>query len=254
MPASSGDVDALIPSLEALAEILRDDPQMCKDPRLAPILASLSASATAGEALPEAPPASPVRATDASALSAGAVSPPAATAAAESPAAPATSGPGCYLVATEEQQGTLFAWWSETPVEGAIAFMKPRKNVPKFKYNQRGGKNELVRGMRGPLVKNYYRGWCDFIKNYVKAFDGSLILYPPPGVFPAGTLDVGVFLSMENLSVKKLKPNEEIGTVCGVRAVCAADPSLSMFDSISSMATAMFLDKGNNAGASMSLQ
>lgn len=257
MPASSGDVDALLPSLSTLAEILRENPRMCKDPRLAPLLASFAASAALGETLPEPPTEAAKPATDASAQSPERVPPPAASAAAAEAAgasSPPATGPGCYLFASDEQQGTLYAWWSETPIEGAIAFMSPRKSVPKFKYNARGGKNELVRGMRGPLVKNYYRGWCDFLKNYVKAYDGSVILFPPPGAFPAGSLDVGIFCNMEDQSVKKLQANEEVATLQGVRAICSADPSLSMFNGISSMTTPMFLDKGSNAGHSMSLQ
>ena len=83
---------------------------------------------------------------------AGAAAAPAAEAAGAAPA-----GRGCYLVRTEENSGTLYACWSETVVEGAIAYTSPRKAVPKFKFNQRGGKNELKRGLGGPLIKNYYQ-------------------------------------------------------------------------------------------------
>jgi hypothetical protein len=36
---------------------------------------------------------------------------------------------GCYLTFGVESHGTLFVHWSETPIEGAIAFFAPRKNV-----------------------------------------------------------------------------------------------------------------------------
>ena len=44
---------------------------------------------------------------------------------------------GCYLTFDAASQGTLFVHWSETPIEGAIAFFAPRKNVPGFKVAAR---------------------------------------------------------------------------------------------------------------------
>ena len=41
----------------------------------------------------------------------------------------------------------MFLNWSDEPVEGALAFVKPGKKVPGFKFKQHGGKSELVREM-----------------------------------------------------------------------------------------------------------
>ena len=183
---------------------------------------------------------------------AGAAAAPAAEAAGAAPA-----GRGCYLVRTEENSGTLYACWSETVVEGAIAYTSPRKAVPKFKFNQRGGKNELKRGLGGPLIKNYYQGWAEFVKNYVKAFDGSLILYPPLAAAEAsspGALDVGLFLLQADQRVKKIAANELVETVDGVQAVAATNFNASVFPDGITVATPLFLEKGNAQGASIALQ
>ena len=50
---------------------------------------------------------------------------------------------GCYLTFGTESQGTLFVHWSETEVEGAIAFFAPRKKVPGFKFKQNGGRSQV---------------------------------------------------------------------------------------------------------------
>ena len=166
-------------------------------------------------------------------------------------AAPAETTRGCYLLATEENSGTLYAWWSETAVEGAIAFMCPRKPVPKFKFSAKGGKNELTRGMRGPMVKNYYAGVAQFVKDYVRAFDGSVVLQAPPG---AEAMDVGIFLLRADQSVAKLAAGELVPSLEGVKAVVAADFNCMDFQGIESMSPANFLDKGTQVGSSISFQ
>lgn len=58
-------------------------------------------------------------------------------------------GRRCYLTFGAESHGTLFVHWSAEPVEGALAFFAPRKNVPGFKFKQNGGRSELIREMSG---------------------------------------------------------------------------------------------------------
>ena len=174
--------------------------------------------------------------------------------AAATPAAEVAGGRGCYLVCTEENSGTLYACWSETAIEGALAYTCPRKAVPKFKFNQRGGKNELKRGLGGPLIKNYYQGWAEFVKNYVKVFDGNLTMFPPATASPPGSLDVGVFLLQADQRVKKIAANELIDTVEGVQAVAATNFNASIFPDGITVATPLFLEKGNAQGASIALQ
>lgn len=65
-------------------------------------------------------------------------------------------------------QGTLFINWSETPVDGALAYFKPNKTVPKFKFTTNGGKSELIRNIQGPQIKRYFQ---------VLLFTGAMYAY-----------------------------------------------------------------------------
>ena len=66
-------------------------------------------------------------------------------------------GSGCYLTFSTASQGSLFTNYSEAPIEGALAYFKPGKPVPKFKFTQNGGKSELIRTIQGPNIKRYYQ-------------------------------------------------------------------------------------------------
>lgn len=66
-------------------------------------------------------------------------------------------GSGCYLTFSPASQGTLFINWSETPVDGALAFFRPNKTVPKFKFTTNGGRSELIRTIQGPQIKRYFQ-------------------------------------------------------------------------------------------------
>ena len=68
----------------------------------------------------------------------------------------------------------MFTQWSREPVPGALAYFAPGKPVPDFKYRG-GGRSELIRGMRGPLVKRYYQGWSQFVK-LARDWDARLVL------------------------------------------------------------------------------
>jgi len=83
---------------------------------------------------------------------------------------------GCYLTSETASGGSLFINWTKEKVEGAIAYFKPKKKVPGFKFTQKGGKEELTRGCESTEMKNYYIGVCNFVK-MCKEFDGDLVLF-----------------------------------------------------------------------------
>jgi len=87
-----------------------------------------------------------------------------------------TIGTGCYLTYETASSGSLFINWKEQAVDGAIAYFKPKKTVPKFKFIQKGGKDELTRGCESTEMKNYYSGVCNFVK-ICKEFDGDFIQF-----------------------------------------------------------------------------
>ena len=52
-------------------------------------------------------------------------------------------GSGCYLIADEMDQGTLYTHWSKAAVAGALAFFTPEKEVPEFKFKSSQAKRAL---------------------------------------------------------------------------------------------------------------
>jgi hypothetical protein len=69
----------------------------------------------------------------------------------------------------------MYVTWSRVPVPGSLAFVRPGKPVPDHKYKTKQGKSELKRGIFGPLVKNYYAGWAEFVK-LAKDWKGQLVV------------------------------------------------------------------------------
>jgi hypothetical protein len=84
-------------------------------------------------------------------------------------------GMGCYLTFSEASQGTLFINWKKEPLEGALAYFKPGKSIPGFKFKQNGGKSELKRQCGGLFKKNLHNGWCSFLK-MCKETKGTFVL------------------------------------------------------------------------------
>jgi len=86
-------------------------------------------------------------------------------------------GAGCYLYSTEENGGTVYLQWSKVPINDALAYLNCRKATPGFKFTTKGGKSELKRGLRGPLIKNYYQAWCEFVRLGVQQ-EADIVLLP----------------------------------------------------------------------------
>lgn len=82
---------------------------------------------------------------------------------------------GCYLTFDSASSGSLFINWKKQKMDGAIAYFKPKKTVPNFKFTAGGGKSELTRNCESTEMKNYYTGLCNFVK-MCKDFDGTLVL------------------------------------------------------------------------------
>jgi hypothetical protein len=175
--------------------------------------------------------------------------------------------------------------YSNTP-QGALAFTSPGREVPKFKFSTNGGKSEIVRGIgaRGSRVAGvYYHGWLDFLRNYVKGFDGSLVLLAPTeatsasggeaeassacsssssspyddgaaaATAPSGPVDVGVFLHMgEGKRVKALRAHEPLDDLAGVDGVAVGTSGATAYAGIE-MTSTIFAEKGKEFGASVLL-
>ena len=121
-----------------------------------------------------------------------------------------------------------------------MALSNPSKPIPKFKLTQNGGKfRELARGMRGPLVKKYYQGWCEFVK-ITNGMEATLLLLP-------GVEDVSIHLNYRDNKVIRVTAGEPIG-LTDVVAV-SAGPRDTMTFKVSSMVSSMFVQKANTEGA-----
>ena len=66
-------------------------------------------------------------------------------------------------------------------MSGAIAYAKPGKEIPGFKFNTLGGKNELVKAATDKHV--FMRGVAMFVKN-AKQHSASVDLKETAGLFP----------------------------------------------------------------------
>jgi len=78
----------------------------------------------------------------------------------------------CYLTIDECNHGTMYMNWSRTPLNNALASYTPPEGTttPAFKFNNNGGKSEVLRQCYGGVrIKSYFRGWCEFIKAALRA-------------------------------------------------------------------------------------
>ena len=84
-----------------------------------------------------------------------------------------------------------------------------------FKFNQAGGRQELIRGCaQGGNVKNFYAGWCSFVKT-AKQYNGAV-----SKAAVAGVNDVDIYLNTNNIVVKMEDGNAyDVSGIAGVACV-----------------------------------
>lgn len=152
-------------------------------------------------------------------------------------------GEGGYLTFDASSQGTLFMTWSKTPVDGALAYFKPTKVVPQFKY-LRSGKSELVRNIQQDH-KQYNQGWCSFAKT-CKQFEGSLQLLEG-----AGPKDVALLYNMNSNDIIRAEVGKPMD-MSKVSAVACVPKDVSDF-TCKTMVMNLFLEKGTSQGRAMQL-
>ena len=161
-------------------------------------------------------------------------------------------GRRCYLTFGAESHGTLFVHWSAEPVEGALAFFAPRKNVPGFKFKQNGGRSELIREMSGGTgerIKRYYSGICQFIK-LAKSFDASLVLHASE-VLPKCDVSLldGAKPEDNVIAVATDAPVDSLLTICAVGCVPHQNPCLTA----TTMNKGLFVSTGHREGAALEI-
>jgi hypothetical protein len=84
-------------------------------------------------------------------------------------------GDGGYLVFTAVSDGTLTLHFSPQEVKESLAYFKPMKIVPAFKYRQNAGRQEIIRKLMNNQ-RGYYDGFAQFVKEG-KEFNADLYLF-----------------------------------------------------------------------------
>ena len=153
---------------------------------------------------------------------------------------------GCYLTFEPVNNGTLFTNWSHTRIDNAFAFFSPGKKVPGFKFKQKGGREEVIRGMRGGVgaggLGRYYIGWTHFIK-LAKEYKGTLVVLH--------NQDAEFFYHVQaSGAVKPLEPfaNFDTANMDGVAVLPKANAA---FNGVETMTRDYFVGTGNKEGAAL---
>lgn len=151
---------------------------------------------------------------------------------------------GCYLTFESTSEGTMFLNWSETHVEGALAYLRPGKPVPKFKFVSNGGKSELIRSLRsgsGQGMKRYFEGWVQFLK-LAREQEAQLVVW--------NDKDVALyFLDNEN-TVNLIEPSRFL-QMHRVAAIAAIGHDNETFQGVATVTRDYFSGTGNRIGAAM---
>lgn len=87
-------------------------------------------------------------------------------------------GEGCYLMYDPTSGGVIFAQWTQfgRTEEEAIAYFSPNARVPKFKYKQNRGRQDILRGI-GVDKKKFFEGITQFFK-MARDMNGTIIVFP----------------------------------------------------------------------------
>ncbi|KAJ9469796.1 hypothetical protein DIPPA_27768 [Diplonema papillatum] len=154
------------------------------------------------------------------------------------------TGPGLFLIYNDSQNGSLFCVCSKTPVPNALAYGKPNKPIPEFKYTNQGGRTELQRGAAD--VKQYMKGFATFFKA-CKSLGCQIDLQETGGPF-----EIQSFLHHTSADkVTKLEPGNMTGTesVDAFGVIPRANNDLA---GVQTMAKGVFVQRADLHGGSAS--
>lgn len=158
---------------------------------------------------------------------------------------------GCYLIFDSASGGTLKIQYSKIVVEGAIGFWSPGKGkkLQGFKFTQKQGRSDLMTGIAGKdYKKKYLNGWCQFVKAANK-HNGSVCKWSEHE-----RIEVDMYVySNDRCEVKKIEDGE-LFDVSNIDAVACLPKGNCTFDGVKTGEYGTFLNRGDAAGASMSIQ
>ena len=170
-----------------------------------------------------------------------------------SPTANMSVGPSgdaitCYLVYESGSSGKLILHYSKTTLDYAIGKWVPGtgKRIQGFKVTQNSGRSDLIGNCAGGVTgrKNYFSGWCQFIRA-AKALNGTVTLLEPTGV--GLPVDVYVYLHDKNPTVQLL-PGEPVD-VSNIVAVACLPKHTAFYSNSMTIDIMKWLGEAMNIGA-----
>jgi hypothetical protein len=158
---------------------------------------------------------------------------------------------GCYLVYESDSSGKLIQHYSKIALPEAIGFWQPGegKKIQGFKFKQNLGKSELIRNLTGGVEgrKNFYSGWCQFIKS-AKLMKGTITKYAVPEGVQALEVDIYMYYK-EGDKIVMIEDGVaiDVTTMSGVACLPKNHDALG---GASKMDEVMFFQKTSDAGSS----
>mmetsp|Transcript_51868 Transcript_51868/g.91112 ORF Transcript_51868/g.91112 Transcript_51868/m.91112 type:complete len:185 (+) Transcript_51868:59-613(+) len=146
---------------------------------------------------------------------------------------------GAYLTWDETGMGSLVLVWSNTKIEGALAFFAPTKAVPKFKFNPPSNKMKLVQEIQ-KRPQALYTGWVQFVKEGMK-YDSTFFDFGSGTPKPAA-----IWLHYPDNTIKKV-PTGSMFEIKGCDAVAACHSDKSELD-VPTLDKKLFVEKGQLDG------
>jgi hypothetical protein len=145
---------------------------------------------------------------------------------------------GAYLMFSPSNDGCLYMQYSSHKVEGALAYFRPKKVVPGFKFTQNHGRVELIR----KLVNHkqmYFAGYADFLKA-AKEFDSDVYMIEPV---------VKVYYQLHTSTIHQAHHEKFFPST--VSAVVVLPPLNDSFVGVISLSPENFVSTGNKHGKAL---
>eukprot|EP00465_Bigelowiella_longifila_P008461 CAMPEP_0185260074 /NCGR_PEP_ID=MMETSP1359-20130426/8728_1 /TAXON_ID=552665 /ORGANISM="Bigelowiella longifila, Strain CCMP242" /LENGTH=165 /DNA_ID=CAMNT_0027846187 /DNA_START=21 /DNA_END=518 /DNA_ORIENTATION=+ len=152
---------------------------------------------------------------------------------------------GCYLTFSDASHGVLFEQWTKKDgefKEEMLAFFRPNKSVPGFKYKRYGGKTEIIREIQATNIRRYYQGFTHYLKT-AKEYKGELELLQENAEVYYLDNDNGVHKleTKENHALEKMK----------ISAFAVIPMKADTFEGVKTLSKGKFLENGRKKGASI---
>lgn len=138
-------------------------------------------------------------------------------------------------------EGSLFVHWSAEPVPGALAYFRPHKPVPAFKFKQHGGRAEIIRGFKGSGKPRFFEGVCQYGK-LCRDLDGEFTLLTP---------SIRAYFILPEGQVFEIAPGIST-SLSPASAMSVVAPNNTCFEGVGVLSPAFFRGTGTKEGFGLS--